>query len=31
MKARNEYRPMAVRGSVLYFAIVDLAVLDPMY
>jgi dynein heavy chain len=29
--ARNEYRPMAVRGSVLYFTIVDLAVLDPMY
>ncbi|KAA6386742.1 MAG: putative Dynein-1-beta heavy chain, flagellar inner arm I1 complex, partial [Streblomastix strix] len=30
MKARNEYRPMAVRGSVLYFAIVDLAQLDPI-
>jgi dynein heavy chain len=29
--ARNEYRPMAIRGSVLYFTIVDLAVLDPMY
>jgi hypothetical protein len=29
--ARNEYRAMAVRGSVLYFTIVDLAVLDPMY
>ncbi|KAH7827202.1 dynein haevy chain 9, inner dynein arm 5 [Monocercomonoides exilis] len=29
--ARNEYRPMAVRGAVLYFAIVDLALLDPMY
>ncbi|KAK2953633.1 putative Dynein axonemal heavy chain 6 [Blattamonas nauphoetae] len=31
MAARAEYNPMAVRGALLYFSIVDLASLDPMY
>lgn len=30
-KTRNSYRPVALRGSVLYFVVVDLASLDPMY
>ncbi|KAJ3125643.1 Dynein heavy chain 6, axonemal, partial [Physocladia obscura] len=29
--ARERYRPVAIRGSVLYFVIADLAELDPMY
>ncbi|KAI9002652.1 dynein heavy chain and region D6 of dynein motor-domain-containing protein [Gaertneriomyces semiglobifer] len=29
--AREKYRPVAVRGSVLYFVIADLAGIDPMY
>ncbi|KAI9333548.1 dynein heavy chain and region D6 of dynein motor-domain-containing protein [Obelidium mucronatum] len=29
--AREKYRPVAIRGSVLYFVIADLAELDPMY
>ncbi len=28
---RNSYRTVAVRGSLLYFVVVDLAALDPMY
>ena len=30
-ESRNMYRPVAFRGSVLYFCIADLAVVDPMY
>ena len=30
-KIREEYRVAARRGSVLYFAIADLALIDPMY
>ncbi|KAI8925763.1 dynein heavy chain and region D6 of dynein motor-domain-containing protein [Entophlyctis helioformis] len=29
--AREKYRPVAIRGSVLYFVIADLAEMDPMY
>ncbi|KAJ3347122.1 Dynein heavy chain 6, axonemal [Entophlyctis luteolus] len=29
--ARERYRPVSIRGSVLYFVIADLAELDPMY
>ena len=29
--ARNQYRPVATRGSVLYFVIADLAMVDNMY
>ena len=29
--AREDYRPVAARGSVLYFCITDLAMLSPMY
>ncbi|ORY38879.1 hypothetical protein BCR33DRAFT_853838 [Rhizoclosmatium globosum] len=29
--AREKYRPVAIRGSVLYFVIADLGELDPMY
>ncbi|KXS09529.1 hypothetical protein M427DRAFT_128896 [Gonapodya prolifera JEL478] len=29
--AREKYRPVAIRGSVLYFAVADLAEVDPMY
>jgi len=28
---RNEYRSVATRGSILYFAIVDMTGIDPMY
>ncbi|ODM98966.1 Dynein heavy chain 6, axonemal [Orchesella cincta] len=30
-KAREKYRPVASRGSVLYFVVAQLAELDPMY
>lgn len=30
-KAREEYRSIAKRGSVIYFVISDLSVVDPMY
>ncbi|KAI9095538.1 hypothetical protein DFS34DRAFT_182154 [Phlyctochytrium arcticum] len=29
--AREKYRPVAIRGSVLYFVVADLAGVDPMY
>ena len=29
--AREKYRPVAIRGSVLYFVMADLAEMDPMY
>lgn len=28
---RESYRPVACRGSILYFVIADLATIDPMY
>jgi dynein heavy chain, axonemal len=28
---RNEYRSVAIRGSILYFSIVDMTGIDPMY
>ena len=30
-RVRNEYRSVAIRGSVLYFVIKDLNLIDPMY
>ena len=30
-EARLNYRPVAVRGTILYFVIADLAAIDPMY
>lgn len=30
-KTRNHYRSVAIRGSILYFVIADLAGIDPMY
>ena len=29
--AREEYRPVACRGSVMYFVVASLAEIDPMY
>eukprot|EP00163_Fabomonas_tropica_P009439 TRINITY_DN1923_c0_g1_i1.p1 TRINITY_DN1923_c0_g1~~TRINITY_DN1923_c0_g1_i1.p1 ORF type:complete len:2652 (-),score=902.80 TRINITY_DN1923_c0_g1_i1:9-7298(-) len=29
--AREKYRPAATRGSILYFVVADLALIDPMY
>ena len=28
---RNSYRPVALRGSIIYFVIANLATIDPMY
>jgi dynein heavy chain len=28
---RNQYRPMAIRGAIVYFVIADFTVVDPMY
>ncbi len=28
---RNQFTPIAVRGSILYFMIAELAIIDPMY
>mmetsp|Transcript_44339 Transcript_44339/g.86753 ORF Transcript_44339/g.86753 Transcript_44339/m.86753 type:complete len:4144 (+) Transcript_44339:98-12529(+) len=28
---RDKYRPVAIRGSIIYFVISDLALIDPMY
>lgn len=30
-KTREIYRPVAYRASILFFTIIDLAVIDPMY
>jgi len=30
-ETRNQYRNVAIRGSILYFVIADLAGIDPMY
>jgi hypothetical protein len=30
-ESRNMYRPVAYRGSILYFCIADLGTIDPMY
>lgn len=30
-RVRNEYRTVSIRGSVLYFVIKDLSLIDPMY
>ena len=29
--ARQQYKPVATRGSILYFVIADLSLIDPMY
>ena len=29
--SRNQYKPVAVRGTVLYFVISDMSNIDPMY
>lgn len=29
--AREKYRPVAARGSVMYFVVADMAEVDPMY
>ena len=31
IETRNQYRPVSIRGSILYFVITDLAMIDPMY
>ena len=30
-KTRETYRPVAYRASILFFTIIDLAAIDPMY
>lgn len=30
-ETRNQYRSISIRGSLLYFVITDLALIDPMY
>lgn len=30
-EARSQYKPVAERGSILYFVVADLALIDPMY
>lgn len=30
-ETRNQYRDVSIRGSILYFVITDLAIIDPMY
>lgn len=30
-KAREKYRPVATRGSIMYFVIASLSEIDPMY
>ena len=30
-KTREIYRPVAYRASILFFTIIDLAIIDPMY
>ena len=30
-ETRNSYRQVSIRGSILYFVISDLAMVDPMY
>lgn len=31
MSARESYRPAATRGSLLFFAVADMAAISPMY
>ena len=31
VETRNQYKSVSVRGSILYFVITDLAIIDPMY
>jgi dynein heavy chain, axonemal len=31
MKTRDQYRPVAIRGAIIYFVIADLSRIDPMY
>lgn len=31
IETRNQYRSVSIRGSILYFVITDLAMIDPMY
>lgn len=31
METRNQYKEVSIRGSILYFVITDLAIIDPMY
>lgn len=30
-QAREKYRPVATRGSVMYFVVADMGTVDPMY